>query len=127
MTGLAVVAEASEMWIVAAMTGIAVIGNRGAAADGFTVACIAGESRVRSRQRKISLTIMVELPCAPVRRVVAVIALLAETALVRVVVDVTRNAGAVRVVECGGRMALFAAYVGVGTDQRKAGDVMIEP
>lgn len=109
------------------MAGVTVIGNRGTAADGFTVAGIAGESRVRARQRKISLMIMVELPCPPVRRIVAVIALLAETALVRVVVDVTGNAGAVRVVERRCRMALFTAYVGVSTDQRKAGDVMIEP
>ena len=127
VAGFTVVAEASEVWIVAAMTGVAVIGNRGTAADGFTVAGIAGESRVRARQRKISLMIMVELPCPPVRRVVAVIALLAETSMVRVVVDVTGNAGAVRVVERRGRMALFTAYVGVSTDQRKAGDIMIEP
>lgn len=70
---------------------------------------------------------MVELPCTPARRIMAVIALLAETASVWVFVDVTGHASTADIMKRGGRVALIACQVRVHTEQWKTRNIVIEP
>lgn len=109
------------------MTGIAVIANRRDATDGLQVTVLAVQLDMRACQREICLSIMIESPGPPIRRVVAVIALIAQAATMRVIVDMARRTHIVRVVISRRRVASVACNFGVGTKQWKARDVMIEP
>ena len=91
----------------------------------MTVAAV--QLRVCTTQREIGLQIMIELPGPPVRRVVTDIALLAEAAAMRVVVNMAGHACAVRIAVGGRSMTLGARNRRMGSDQRKTRDVMVEP
>ena len=91
------------------------------------MAVVAGEIRVRAGQRKPGLPIVIKLPRTPARRIVAVVALIAEAAAMRVFVDVTRHARTAGIVVSRRCMALLAGQVRVGPEQRKTRDIVIEP
>ena len=109
------------------MTRVAVVADPGVAASRFHVARLAHKRDVRSSQWKIRLPIVIELPCSPVGWVMAVVALVAEAAAMRVVVGVTGGASTVGIMKRGRGVATIARERGVGAEQREARDVVVEP
>lgn len=109
------------------MAGNAVIAHRRDATHGLDVTVTAVQLRMCAGQGKACLSTMIEQPRPPVRRVVTVIALVAEAATVRVIVEMTRHARTVRIVIGRRRVTLITCNPGVGADQRKACDVVVEP
>lgn len=90
------------------------------------VARTAGQVCVRAVQCKFCPGVVIELPELPVIRVMAGIALCSEAALVRVFVSMAIDAAAARILEPGRQVARFTRYQRVKTNQRKAGEIMIE-
>lgn len=85
-----------------------------------------GESPVGTVEREAGVLVMIEIPNAPVPRVVASVTGRAQPSLVRIVLAVATHAGARRVPEphCG--VAFGAHYFLVTSEQRKARGGMIE-
>lgn len=87
----------------------------------------ASEAGVCPGQRKLRLNVMIELPGLPASRVVATVALVTQSAAMRIVTTMTCDTVILGIVKRRGRMTLTAGHVRVRADQRKTGNVMIEP
>src|ERR1700730_19227719 len=92
----------------------------------LAVARLAGELAVRTAQGKSGLFAVIELPHFPAVRGVASSAVLAEVALVHVVLLVTVDALVADVAVLARQMALLAWNRDVQADQRKLREVVIE-
>jgi len=123
----AVVAKTSGVRVLTMMAGTAVAGCRGAAPDRGFVTAAATNTGVRAAEREVGLRIVIELPRLPVRRIVAIGALVTETAVMRIVAGVAGETVGIGVKKCGGGMTLVARDVGVRTHQRKINQIVVEP
>lgn len=84
------------------------------------MAVFALKTEMPTHQWKIRLHIMVELPRLPIDRGVASVALIAQTAAVRIVITVTRHTVVFRVTERWGCVALIAGDIRMRANQREA-------
>lgn len=109
------------------MAGNTITGSRGPVPERGFVAAGAGNIGVRIAQRKAGLSVVIELPRPPGRRIVASIALLAERTAMGIVACVAGSTVGTGVVKCRGRMAPITRYLRVRTHQRKTHQVMVEP
>ena len=124
---LAVIAKATRVRIVAVVAGVAVVANTCRFARCIEVAAITGNGGMSAYERKPCLPTVIEIPCAPIPGIVAVITLLAESCTMHIVIDMTRYAGAVGVMKSGCLVTAVARHQRMTADQRKACNVVIEP
>ena len=92
MTAAAIETEFSVMHIVASMAIAAAIADSCHCRQGLPVTFLARDFQVGTGQREVRLRVMVENPLQPFDRVVTVGATICESALMRVVFDMTVDA-----------------------------------
>ena len=102
MAAVAVFSEARQMRIVAVVAGVATAGICRATPDRRFMARAAIHAGMRTLQCETGLPVMVELPGQPVRRIVAIVTLIAEATVMSIVAGVAGEAISVRVVKSQG-------------------------
>ncbi len=125
MAALAVHTVLSEMPVILLMAGVALLRHLDRARR-VAVAVRALQLGVRSEQREMCLPGVIEAPQRPAVRRMAAFALVAQAALVHVIVCVAGDAGGGRGAEGQRGMALRTADDAVQTQQREAGHIVIE-
>lgn len=108
----AVLAESPGMRVVSSVAGDAVAGYLRVPAAGVRMTVAAAERLMRSGQLEVGQRV-IENPGSPARRIMAGGALIAETAFMRIVVAMARDAALARIMERRRCMALVAADIGV--------------
>ena len=123
MTTAAIRAEAALMHVLGSMTISALRRNF---LSHFAMARLARNFRVRARQRKFRLRVVIEGPVLPAARIVAGGAIFAQRAVVSVVLAVAIDAARGRVLEARRHVTGFAGHSRVLADQRKCRKIMVE-
>lgn len=90
------------------------------------MARLARNFRVRARQRKFCLRVVIEGPVRPATRVVAGGAIFAQCAVVPVVLAVAIDAARGRILEARRHVTGFARHGRMLADQRKRREIVIE-
>ena len=90
------------------------------------VAALAGHGFMRALEREIGQQVVIEHPGRPFHRVVTRGAVVAETAIVRVVFEMAIDARLGRVAEDVGFMAIRALGVGMCAEERESREVVVE-
>ena len=126
MTAFALRSKLAAMNVVDVVTAHATRREGDAFLKWFTMARLARDTRVGAVETERRPRVVVELPCAPSARVVAIAAACSQPAPVRVDLGVTREAVAARVLEELGCVAALAGHCGVLTEEREAGEIVVE-
>lgn len=125
MAGIACVAEVTAVIVVFQMTGYAsslhLIGERI-----FAVTVVAGQVGMPSLQEKIRVPVVIETGIGPVSRLVAVVALFAAAAVVRVILGVATETGRRRALKSPVFVTVEARCLQMLAEQRVVGRVVIE-
>ena len=127
MAAIALIAELTIVWIVVRVTASTVLRQVKVADAGYRMTFRAGDLRMRTRQRKSSTPLMIEIPQRPGASAVAVRAVRAESRLVRVILGVAGRAFAGRAAIVFVLMAGVALGRAMRTHQGEARLVVIEP
>lgn len=127
MASVASLAEPSKMFVIRLMTGRARFFQRGITLHGVFVAAQTLQALMRPQQGEFRLFVMVEPPQGPPVGVVAKGATRSESHLMIVIRFMAGDAGRIGVLEPLREMAVLASGHGMDSDQRKAGQIMVEP
>lgn len=91
-----------------------------------SVAIVAGDLNMSTRQRKIRLLVVIKQPLVPGNRVVAGITLFVEISAMRIVLNMAGNTGGIRLAKGLRFMAVDTFHLAMGTEQREWAKVVVE-